>query len=287
MNCEVFCLRPPNLLSQGFPYYFNSGTNNQNPGSGCLRYNNIVQASTTVIYISFIAATRVNTQSYISNIGSVTNPILGQLYILKADNSGEGQVFNVTGITLYSNYAALTVSLVDEMSGPNPLVFGDGIIFSFVQAGEEGTPGGPQGFQGATGNQGFQGATGAAGGSSAPNNPTNNSFVGSGQTPTLVGATAGAGQTATCTFGTKYIAFTVSLGNEGSGFECRTTYADSVISAIDDPNNLFTNSPTGSGIYVFKSANSEVVSFRNLTGSSDVILVQAINSPITAATVWS
>lgn len=285
-GCQInFCA--PRLLSQGFAYYFNSGTTDSDPGAGSLRYNQIVQSTTTHIYISLTSATQSDVEDYIVNMGISTNAILGQVYILRADNSGKGQVFNVTSVTLHTGYADLTVALVDEMNGPEPLAFGDCVVFSFVQAGDKGTPGGPQGFQGASGAQGFQGVAGTAGGSSAPNNSTNNTFVGSGQTPTLPGVSAGVGQIATCTFGTNAMLFMITLGNGGQYMLCGTSYGASVISSIDDPGNLFTSNPSGPGLYVFKSANSNTVSFKNLTGAPDVILVQAINSPITSATPWA
>lgn len=273
------------VLAQGFVYFFSSGTTNTDPGAGSLKYNQIVQADTTEIYVSFTTSTLANTHDYIANMLTSTNPILGQIYVLKSNDSGKGQVFNVTGVTLYSTYAKLVVALVDEMNGPNPLVFGDAVVFSFVQAGDAGTPGGPQGFQGTQGAQGYQGAAGAAGGSSAPNNPTNNTFVGSGQTPTLPGATALNGQTATCTFGTNAMLFMVTVG--GQYILCGTSYGSTTISAIDDPSGLFTTNPSGSGILISKSANSNTISVKNLTGSSSQILIQAINSPITSATAWA
>lgn len=147
---------------------------------------------------------------------------------------------------------------------------GEQIIFTGV---------GPQGAQGA------QGTSGSAGGSTSPNNVTNNTFVGSGQIPALPGAMAANGQTATCTFGAIAMQFTVTVGT--NYFFGGTCFASSNISSLDDPGGIFTSSPTGTGIYIFKSPNSSTISFRNLTGSSVSILVQAINSPITAATVWS
>ena len=275
------------VLSQGFPFYFNSGTTNSDPGAGAIRYNQIIQATTTEIYINFLSANGSSIQDYLNNILNSTNPILGQVYVYKGDNSGKGQVFNVTSVTFYSSYAKIVVALVDEMNGPNPLSFGDCVIFSFTQAGDAGTPGGPQGYQGAQGPQGYQGVAGAAGGSSAPNNPTNPSFVGSGQTPASAGATASNGQTATGTFGTQAILFMVTYVLTGQYILCGTSYAASTISSIDDPGNLFTSNPSGPGIYISKLANSDTISLKNLTGSSSQILVQGINSPITSATAWA
>lgn len=285
--CQTISLCAPKLISQGFVYYFNSGTLNSDPGAGSLKYNQIIQSNTTAIYIDYISATNSDITNYIQNIAVSTNPILGQIYVVKADNSGKGQVFNVTAVNLYLSYAALTVSLVNEMNGPNPLVFGDAVVFSFVQAGDEGTPGGPQGFQGSAGAQGFQGVAGTAGGSSAPNNPTNHTFVGSGQTPTLAGASAANGQTSTATFSTTAMIFMITLGTEGQYILCGTSYGSNHISAIDDPGSLFLNSDSGIGLYIFKSSNSFTVSFKNRTGASDIITVQSINSAVTSATVWA
>lgn len=281
----VYCI--PKTLSQGFVYYFNSGTTDADPGSGALRYNEIVQADTTEIYINYTTASGADILNFIQNIAISTNPILGQAYVLKSDNSGKGQVFNVTAITTHTDYAKLDVVLVNDLNGPDALVFGDYVIFSFVQAGDAGTPGGPQGFQGVTGAQGFQGTAGAAGGASAPNNVTNNSFVGSGQTPALAGASAGNLQSSSCIFGTTAMLFMVTLTNESNSILCQAGYASSAISAISDPGNFFRSSDSGIGIYISKASNSFSMSFKNRTGASNVILVQAINAPITSATAWS
>lgn len=153
----------PKLLSQGFPYYFVSGTADENPGAGHLRYNDTDQIEATEIYISFTTANGADIANYLTSIGLVENPTLGQVFVLKADNSGKGQVFKVTAVELHDDYATLSVQVLEEMLGPDPLVYGDGVIFAFVQAGDRGQGGGAQGAQGFQGDTGAQGDVGAQG----------------------------------------------------------------------------------------------------------------------------
>lgn len=144
------------------------------------------------------------------------------------------------------------------------------------------------GAQGAAGSQGAQGNQGAAGaGSTAPNNVTNTSYVGSGQVPASAGASSTNGQSSTGTFSTDNILFTVSDSASRNTMLCQTSYASADISAISDPGNIFLSSDAGVGIVVSKALNSNTLTFKNRTGVTTTITIQAINSAITSATVWA
>lgn len=142
------------------------------------------------------------------------------------------------------------------------------------------------GAQGPQGAQGFQGPAGS-GSTTAPNNGTNPTYVGSGQTPTSGGATAGNGQSSTATFSTDTILFVITLGTERESIICHTSYASNKISALSDTGGYFLNMDSGVGVYISKPVNSAVVTVKNRMGASDVILIQGVNTAITAATIWS
>lgn len=136
--------------------------------------------------------------------------------------------------------------------------------------------------------QGPQGPPGMAGDASVPNNPSNASFVTSGQMPASQGAIAQNGQSASCTFGSDLISFTILLENEREGISCQVSYALTEISAPNDPGNLFLTSDSGVGIYVHKNAASNVLTFKNRTGAANRISILAsYYSSITAATPWA
>lgn len=137
-----------------------------------------------------------------------------------------------------------------------------------------------------TGPQGPQGDSGSSSGI-ANNNTTNASFIGSGQVPASLGAIAGAGQSSSCTFGADLIVFSILLQNEREGILCQTSHHSSFISALSDPGGLFLSVDMGVGIWVHKALDSNVIQFKNRTGASNQITIQAFNSTIIAATPWA
>lgn len=121
-------------------------------------------------------------------------------------------------------------------------------------------------------------------------NATNASFVGTGQTASATGATATNLQTATATFSTDQIEFTIEVGvgaNERASIKCVANYGSASISAISDTQGLFLVSDAGTGIYVFKSASSGVVSIKNRMGGSRVIRVYGLDTTFSATTAWA
>jgi hypothetical protein len=121
----------------------------------------------------------------------------------------------------------------------------------------------------------------------APNDVTNASYVGSGQVPASAAAAANDLETSTATFSRDIMEFTVYEATGRKAMKCFACYASTGISAISDPGGLFLNSDAGTGIYVFKSAASNVISVKNRLGSTVTITIQATNSEITSATAWA
>lgn len=121
----------------------------------------------------------------------------------------------------------------------------------------------------------------------ATNNGTNSSWIGSGQTPASASQNATNGQTSTGTFDRDIMQFTIYEATGRRSILCFADYASGVVTAVSDPSNIFLPSDSGTGIYVSKSASSNVISVKNRLGSTVTITIQAINSNITSATAWT
>lgn len=117
-------------------------------------------------------------------------------------------------------------------------------------------------------------------------NTSNNSF--SGVTDASSAGTAATNlQTATFTIGANAHHFVIEVGTENAQISCSSDQASSVVSFFSDSQNLALSSDAGTGVYVFKSAASNVISVKNRLGGTRTIRVRVLNSVVTAATVWA
>lgn len=121
----------------------------------------------------------------------------------------------------------------------------------------------------------------------ATNDATNASWVGSGQSPASAAAAAANGETTTGTFDRDIMMFTIYEATGRRAIVCNANYASTGISAVSDPSGIFLDADAGTGIYVSKTAASNVISVKNRLGSTVTITIQAINSNITSATAWA
>ena len=116
---------------------------------------------------------------------------------------------------------------------------------------------------------------------------TNPSFVAAGIVPAATITTVPNNEQCDASFvGCDTIVFTVSAGS-GRSFICMTSYASANISAIYDPYNLFLPTFSGTGIYVYKSAASNAIGFRNLLGSSVPIEIKSLTTDLNTIIAWS
>jgi hypothetical protein len=118
------------------------------------------------------------------------------------------------------------------------------------------------------------------------NDATNASYV-SGLGAAAAGASAADATTSTVTFAEDAIMFKVEIGTTRQTVLCSTSYTDATVSFLSDPGNVALLSDAGVGIYIFKSANSDVVSIKNRFGAARVIRVQGIACTVTSSTTWA
>jgi len=121
----------------------------------------------------------------------------------------------------------------------------------------------------------------------ATNDATNASWVGSGQSPASASAAADNGETSTGTFDRDIMVFTIYEATGRRSVMCNANYASAGITAVSDPSGIFLDADAGTGIYVSKSAASNVISVKNRLGGTVTITIQAINSNITSSTAWA
>lgn len=81
--------------------------------------------------------------------------------------------------------------------------------------------------------------------------------------------------------------FAVTSTATNSGALLFASYATATISAISDPSNMFLSADAGTGIYISKSASSNVISFKNRTGGTTTIGVVSVFSTVTSIGAWA
>ncbi len=121
----------------------------------------------------------------------------------------------------------------------------------------------------------------------AKNNSTNASFYDASITAYGAFATAADGESCSADFNSSHaIEFVIAL-DTGEAINCKTSYAENVISAVSDISNIFLTSDSGVGIYVHKSSASAAVTIKNRMGTSADIEIKAITNTLSSVTDWS
>jgi hypothetical protein len=117
-------------------------------------------------------------------------------------------------------------------------------------------------------------------------NTTNATFVGL-ISPSSAGAVAADLQSATVTLGgSNGYTFSVEM-TTGESMLLQATFATDRITSFSDPSEIFLTSDAGTGIFVSKSAASNVITIKNRMGGTRTISVVFFSDTITSATVWA
>jgi hypothetical protein len=86
--------------------------------------------------------------------------------------------------------------------------------------------------------------------------------------------------------GTSSYELVVSLGT-GQSISLHTSFASAEVTAVSDPSGLFLPTDAGVGIYVFKSAGSGFIGFKNRMGASVTIEVKSLTARVVGTSSWS
>jgi hypothetical protein len=73
----------------------------------------------------------------------------------------------------------------------------------------------------------------------------------------------------------------------GESMLLQATFATDRITSFSDPSEIFLTSDAGTGIFVSKSAASNVITIKNRMGGTRTISVVFFSDTITSATVWA
>ena len=93
----------------------------------------------------------------------------------------------------------------------------------------------------------------------------------------------------TCSFAltlTNFYRFYISI-SDGTALCCTGNYASADISSPADPSGIFLSADSGTGIYVHKSATSNVINVKNRTGGSVAIEIHTESGKIASVINWA
>lgn len=122
----------------GFPFAFDDGTSDADPGSGNLRFNNAAIASATQIFISTDTSAASDIADYLDALDDSSSVNRGTIQISKPIDPGVYALFTAGVVTTASGYRKIAVTYVDH-SGT--FTDGDVIAFNFSRSGDKGDTG--------------------------------------------------------------------------------------------------------------------------------------------------
>jgi microcystin-dependent protein len=122
----------------GFPFAFDDGTTDADPGSGNLRFNNADIASATQIFISTDTSAASDITDYLDALDDSSSVNRGTIQISKTIDPGVYALFTAGVVTTASGYRKIAVTYVDH-SGT--FTDGDVIAFNFSRSGDKGDTG--------------------------------------------------------------------------------------------------------------------------------------------------
>lgn len=105
----------------------------------------------------------------------------------------------------------------------------------------------------------------------------------------LLSGSSGSATTGTVTFSTNTDAFKflIEFSTERSVIECCTSYTAADVSVASDIGGYFLFSDAGTGVYIFKSASSNVVSIKNRLGGTRTIKVTVLSNGVATLSAFA
>jgi len=222
------------------------------------------------------------TDADVQGIFSATAPVTlssGVIAIPQASGSADGYLDNADWTTFNNKQQAITIGTLGA-GDANGLSLSSGTLT--LHAATATQPGGVS-----TTSQSWAGTKNFVGNIHKNNQGTNSSFVGGISAQNNYGTSAD-GTTATCTFQTPQLMYIMQIQCEdGKSFCIHADFASADITCTADPSNIFLTSDSGVGVYVSKVGASATISFKNRTGASQRIGIQAISGNFSSVTAWA
>jgi len=144
-------------------YDFSTGTDNTDPGTGFVKFDNLTLTSAASMYIDDEDVNAVDIQSYLRTIDDSTSTIKGHLRISNKADSTDFALFTISGLSEETGYFNVSVAYVSGSA--TSFSNNEDVIITFARTGDVGAQGntGATGETGPTGAQGETGVTGATG----------------------------------------------------------------------------------------------------------------------------
>ena len=153
-----------------FDYTFSQNTQDANPGSGFLRFDDPINVSlTSEMYISDIDGAGYDIQAFLRTLDDSTSTVKGHFRVANKFNTNKYAVYSISAITENSLYFTISCSFV--VGNTTSFDENEDIVISFQRTGDRGLQGvdgafagqGVQGIQGVQGDLGVQGIQGTDG----------------------------------------------------------------------------------------------------------------------------
>lgn len=126
-----------NALASAFKYTFDNNTGMADPGVGELRFDNGTLSSVSNIAIDAQTAQSGNpdVSDFIATWDDSTNPVTGQLRVIKGGDPGTFVLFDVTGVTDNTDWLQISVNYLDSNGSFSN---GDTLYISYTRTGDKG-----------------------------------------------------------------------------------------------------------------------------------------------------
>lgn len=135
-------------------YTFDTGTAQEDPGTGKVRFNNATISSATEMYLDDLDDASVDVQAFLRTIDDSTSTIKGHFRISNKFDSTDFALFTISATNEEPGYFLVSCAYVSGSA--SSFTNGEDVIITFARTGDVGSTG-AQGIQGI---QGIQGPTG-------------------------------------------------------------------------------------------------------------------------------
>ena len=123
-----------------FPYVFDGGTGDTDPGVGRLRLGSAVQNAAIAMRLSnrIVGGTDISTA--LTDLQSVTSSTKGSITIVKSSDPSKWMILDVTAVAVASGYRNFTVKVrVTSDGAASPFTNGDPLVVKIDRNGDSGT----------------------------------------------------------------------------------------------------------------------------------------------------
>lgn len=119
--------------------YDGSGTNEIDPGSGRIRFNNATQSQSTAMYVDVLSSTGNNVSALLDTFDDSSSAVKGVVRFQKVGDTSRWMTFLLTAAYVSSSYRAFSITPIGNFGAP--FTDGDAIMLFFQRTGDKGDTG--------------------------------------------------------------------------------------------------------------------------------------------------